>query len=493
MQRHGPAVLLVDDQAIVGETVRRMLAADDDIAFRHCQDPTQAIEVALSFGPTVILLDLVMPTVDGLTVLQFLRAHPTTQNIPVVVLSSKEEPTTKVAAFAAGASDYIVKLPDERELLARVRHHSAGYVSRIERDAAQAELRASHEALRRLNQDLQLRNRFIQETFGRYLDDDVVDELLHDPQGLEMGGEKRVVTILMADLRGFTSMSERLEADQVVQLLNLFLGAMADVITRHRGMIDNFLGDSILAVFGVPRAGDDDAARAVACALELQRAMPGLNETLQREGLPAVEMGIAVHTGMVVLGNIGSDRRAKYGVVGSHVNLVARIEGTSVGGQVLVSEATLRECGSSRLIVREELSIRAKGFRDPIVVHDVVGVQGADEIRLATRDLDWTPIDPGIPVLLWPLEGKSVGADAIEGVLVRAGGGAVSVHCGHPLLELTDLKILPRPTEGVPVPEEAYGKITRGWDPATRTFDLRLTWVPDSLAALLAAARGGVA
>jgi adenylate cyclase len=484
-------VLLVDDQQIVAETVRRMLAAHDDVTFHYCLDPAEAIEAAAFCGATVILLDLVMPIVDGLTVLRFLRAHPATRNVPVVVLSAKDEPGTKAEAFAAGASDYIVKLPDERELLARVRHHSIGYVSRIERDAAEEQLHASHEALRRANQDLQLRNRFIQETFGRYLDDDVVDELLHDPRGLEMGGEKRVVTILMTDLRGFTSLSERLEADQVLRLLNIYLGAMADVITRHRGMINEFLGDSILAVFGVPLADDDDAARAVACALDLQCAMPGVNETLRIAGLPEVEMGIGLNTGMVVVGNIGSARRAKYGVVGSHVNLAARIEGTTVGGQVLVSDATLQECGSSQLVVGAEFAILAKGFRDPIIVHDVLGIHGDQEIRLSPRDLDWAPLEPGIPALLWPLEGKSVGTEAIEGVLVRAGRGVATVRCGHAVLELTDLKIALRATDGEPAEGEAYGKVTRGWDHASGTFDLRFTSVPDSVAALLAAARGG--
>ncbi|NNK47806.1 MAG: hypothetical protein HKP01_02935, partial [Gemmatimonadetes bacterium] len=402
-----------------------------------------------------------------------------------------EEPGTKAEAFAAGANDYIVKLPDERELVARIRHHSSGYLSRIERAGAQEQLRASHEALKSANQDLQLRNRFIEETFGRYLDDGVVEELLHDPKGLEMGGEKRIVTILMTDLRGFTALSERLEAEQVVRLLNIYLGAMADVITRHEGMINEFFGDSILAIFGVPLVRDDDAMRAVACALDLQRAMPDVNETLRSAGLPEVEMGIGLNTGPVVVGNIGSARRAKYGVVGSHVNLAARIEGTTVGGQVLVSDATLKECGSSHLVVGEEFAILAKGFRDPIIVHDVLGMKGDQEVRLSPPDLDWAPLEPEIPVLLFPLEGKSVGSETIEGVLIRAGRGVATVRCGHPVLELTDLKMALCTSDGDPAEGEAYGKVIHGWDHASGTFDLRFTSVPDPVAARLESARGG--
>src|SRR5579859_6534341 len=116
-------VLLVDDQAIVGEAVRRMLAAEAGVQFHFCSDPTRAIERANEIGPTVILQDLVMPDIDGLTLVKFFRANPKTREVPLIVLSSKEEPTTKAQAFAVGANDYLVKLPDKVELIARVRYH----------------------------------------------------------------------------------------------------------------------------------------------------------------------------------------------------------------------------------------------------------------------------------------------------------------------------------------------------------------------------------
>ncbi len=142
-------VLLVDDQPIVGEAVRRMLAAEPDVRFHFCSDPTKAIEQANAVGPTVILQDLVMPEVDGLTLVKFYRANPATREVPLIVLSTKEEPETKAQAFATGANDYLVKLPDRLELLARVRYHSRGYVAQLERNEAYRKLAESQAELAR--------------------------------------------------------------------------------------------------------------------------------------------------------------------------------------------------------------------------------------------------------------------------------------------------------------------------------------------------------
>ena len=133
-------VLLVDDQPMVGETVRRMLADEPGVEFRFCPDPAAAIDTANEFKPTVILQDLVMPDIDGLQLVKYFRANPATRETPLVVLSSKEEPTVKARAFALGANDYMVKLPDKLEVVARVKYHSRGYVALLERNEAYREL-----------------------------------------------------------------------------------------------------------------------------------------------------------------------------------------------------------------------------------------------------------------------------------------------------------------------------------------------------------------
>ena len=187
----------------------------------------------------------------------------------------------------------------------------------------------------------------------------MVASLLETPEGLRLGGEKRELTILLADLRGFTALADRYTPEQVVRVLNNYLGTMADLIVAHQGTIDEFIGDAILAIFGAPVARPDDAERAAACAVAMQLAMREVNAFNRGEGLAEVEMGIAVNTGEVVVGNIGSQTRAKYGVVGTHVNLAGRIEGFTVGGQILVSDATLRRAGGS-LAVGERVTFEAK-------------------------------------------------------------------------------------------------------------------------------------
>ena len=145
--QHPPTVLLIDDQPIIGEAVRRMLAEEEDIQLHYCQDPTQAIGMANQVHPTVILQDLVMPQIDGLTLVRYLRANPSTREVPLIVLSTKEEPTVKAEAFARGANDYLVKLPDKIELIARIRHHSQGYINLLQRNEAYRALKESQEAL----------------------------------------------------------------------------------------------------------------------------------------------------------------------------------------------------------------------------------------------------------------------------------------------------------------------------------------------------------
>ncbi|RWU25261.1 diguanylate cyclase response regulator [Pseudomonas alkylphenolica] len=148
-------VLLVDDQAMIGEAVRRGLAHEENIDFHFCADPHQAVAQAIRIKPTVILQDLIMPGLDGLTLVRAYRSNPATQDIPIIVLSTKEDPLVKSAAFAAGANDYLVKLPDNIELVARIRYHSRSYLTLLQRDEAYRALRVSQQQLLDTNLVLQ--------------------------------------------------------------------------------------------------------------------------------------------------------------------------------------------------------------------------------------------------------------------------------------------------------------------------------------------------
>jgi adenylate cyclase len=261
------------------------------------------------------------------------------------------------------------------------------------------------------------------------------------------------VTLLMSDLRGFTPLTEGLQPQQVLRLLNSYLGTMADVVLAHRGTIDEFVGDAILAIFGAPVARPDDARRAVACAVAMQEALAGLNRANEAEGLPRLEMGIAVHTGDVIVGNIGSERRTKYGVVGSAVNHAGRIESFTVGGQVLISDATLREAGAG-VRVGERLAVDAKGTREPIVVYDLRGMGEAEVPGAPAGPL---PLPTPLNVLCHVVVGKRVQAEAFGGRLVELSVRSGTLITPRRLRPLSNLKLELRPPGGTPL--EIYAKV----------------------------------
>jgi class 3 adenylate cyclase len=236
----------------------------------------------------------------------------------------------------------------------------------------------------RAYEDLYLRNEFIRKVFGQYVTNEVAEAALKNNGPLALGGERRRVTILMADLRGFTPMSETLSPEEVVDALNLFLGTMTSTIMKYGGSIDNFIGDALMAVFGIPEVKSDDVERAVACAVEMQNAMTTVNAMVDDRGLPPLAMGIGLSTGEVVAGNIGSDLRLKYSVIGATVNLAARIEGLAAGGQIFASNETH---AAVEAIVQSagHLSVQLKGFAEPVPVYEITGIGGAYNLAKSAK------------------------------------------------------------------------------------------------------------
>lgn len=211
----------------------------------------------------------------------------------------------------------------------------------------------------------------IEETFGRYVDKTVAQELMENPEALHLGGVTRVVTVLMCDLRGFTRLSEALRPEQVIHLINRHFSGMIRIIEEHRGIIVDFYGDSILAFFdGFASNNADRALDAVKCALEMQEEVKRTSLKNREEGLPAIAMGIGVHTGEVVVGNIGSEARAKYGIVGSAVNETDRIQSQAESGSILISEST-RELLDHRIVVQSKHRTDLKGLQGPRDLYSV--------------------------------------------------------------------------------------------------------------------------
>jgi len=267
----------------------------------------------------------------------------------------------------------------------------------------------------------------IRKTFGRYLNDEVVANLLESPEGLKLGGQRRNITIFTSDLRGFTATSERLPAEEVIKIINLYLKYMADVITEYQGTIDEFMGDGILVLFGAPTAREDDATRAIACAVAMQQAMEPVNRKIKEMGLPKLEMGIGINTGEVVVGNIGSEKRTKYGIVGKQVNLTYRIESYTVGGQIFISESTLKQADPIVTIIGER-EVKPKGVQNPITIYEVGGIAGDYNLYLKQEEEVFLSLSQPISFEYAVLDGKDISNTLQTAKLVQLSENAAEVY-----------------------------------------------------------------
>ena len=283
--------------------------------------------------------------------------------------------------------------------------------------------------------------KFIRDTFGRYLSKRVVDEILESPNGQEIGGQRKTVTIMMSDLRGFTSLSETRDPEDMVRLLNRYLERMSKVIMEYDGMIDEFIGDAILTVFGVPEEHDDDPLRAVACALAMQNALMELNNELMSEGYPALEMGIGINTGSVIVGNIGSEIRAKYGIVGASVNIASRIESNTIGGQVLIGEATYRLV--KELVTSDPTqTVMMKGLKKPLVIYPVTAIGPPYDVKLGFQAAGKNGIEISLPFHCWKVEDKKIASESMLGETITLNDNEITASIETHLEPLTDIKLI---------------------------------------------------
>jgi adenylate cyclase len=313
-------------------------------------------------------------------------------------------------------------------------------------------------SIEKQHNDLELRNEFIRNIFGRYVTDEIMVTLLENPEGLKFGGEKREVTILMSDIRGFTSMSERYTPEKIVAILNHYLGKMVDIIIKHNGIVIEFLGDGILVVFGAPNKLENHAAAGIACALEMQLAMDEVNEFNTKHSFPAMEMGIGINTGEVVVGNIGSDKRAKYGIVGMAVNVASRLEGLTVGGQVLISPTTKASCHCD-VRVSNEFMVGFKGVEEDISIYDITAIKNDQEIYLERPQDMLTDIPNEVLLDVWIIDGKSLSDNRIRAKLLKLSNRSALIACDYSIDPFSNLKLLWTYQKDSNIRAEMYAKV----------------------------------
>ncbi|MDR2468416.1 MAG: hypothetical protein LBD22_05595 [Spirochaetaceae bacterium] len=224
-----------------------------------------------------------------------------------------------------------------------------------------------------LSIELEIRSRLLYETFGRYLSSEIVTTLLETPSAGALGGRKRNVTVMMSDLRGFTTMAETMDVHKVVAMLNHYFSVMSELIINYRGTVIEFLGDGILSVFGAPAETPNHADDAIACAIMMQNSMQEVNAWNKHNNYPVLNMGAGINTGECIVGNIGSEKIMKYNVIGGHVNLCGRIESYTSGGQIYISENT-RANAKSELKINHYEHVHPKGLPAPITIYQVDGI-----------------------------------------------------------------------------------------------------------------------
>jgi adenylate cyclase len=216
----------------------------------------------------------------------------------------------------------------------------------------------------------------IKRAFTRYVAREVVEEILKNPESLVLSGQRREVTVLFCDIRGFTPLAERLNPEEVVLLLNEFYNLMIETTFKHDGTLDKFLGDGVMCIFGAPIARDDHAMQAVRTALDMQAGITDLSARFVREGRTPIAVGIGVSAGEVVAGTVGGEDRMEYTAIGDSVNLAARLESTAKPGQILISERTF-EMVKDRIDAKAMGAVRVKGKEEEVGVYEVMSLAGA--------------------------------------------------------------------------------------------------------------------
>ncbi len=340
-------VLVAEDNPEMRQLARDILSTIGlDVITAY--DGPSALQTAQTQLPDLIVLDIDMPGMNGFDVCAVLKSHAETAQIPILMLTAQSDVEHRVHGLEVGADDYLSKPYSPRELLARV----------------ETRLRAKNES-----DELREKQQMLQRTFERYVHSSVVDQMLKDPGQVKLGGKLQEITVLFADLEGFTGLSEQIDPEALLSILNRYHNLVVSLILEHNGTIDKFLGDGVMALFNTPLPQENHALYAVQAAVTIREALTEFHESLAPEQRMCINFGI--HTGKAVVGNVGTDQIMDFTAVGDTINLAARLQGLSRHNQILISHATYDQV-KDYVVVHPIGELHVKNRVEAVTTYEVV-------------------------------------------------------------------------------------------------------------------------
>lgn len=345
-------VVLVADDKPENLLLMRKYLEPQGYRLVEAKDGDEALLMVAQEEPDIAILDVMMPGRDGFEVCQKLKSWDQTKHIPVLLVTAMQDPWAKVKGSEVGADEFLTKPVDDTELLTRVR---------------------SLLNTKFYREELLKRNALLERILNRYLSAEVINQILATPEALQLGGERKQVSVLFADLRGFTNFVEGAQPEVVMETLNSIFNDLTKVVFEHRGTLDKFIGDCLMAFFGAPVSSPEDARNAVVAAVEMRQAFAELLTCWKDPRLRALGLGIGINTGEAIVGNVGSERIMDYTVIGDVVNLASRLEKLAKPGQILLGESTYTLLESD-IVARKLPDVQLKGRTAPVNAYELVRV-----------------------------------------------------------------------------------------------------------------------
>jgi len=360
-------ILIVEDNPDVIKFISFLLK--DSYSVLTACDGVEGIEKVKQASPDLVISDVMMPRKDGYQLCREIKMNPETRHTPVILLTAKAELAMKIEGLEFGADDYIVKPFNSKELLARIRTllRQKGMEKEIQQKNVELE---SYSKILEDKVKEQIEKIEGMKRLERYLSPKVAQAVMDGGKGVELKTSRKKLTVVFSDIRGFTSLSDELEPEEVVETLNDYFSEMLPIIHKYDGTLDKFIGDGIMIFFGNPVYFENHAERAVRMAIDMQKRVEELHSLWSQKGRKPIAIGIGINTGYVTVGSIGPSEHMDYTVIGTQVNLSARLQEFAKPGEIIISNSTY---GEIRDIVEVDPrgDVTVKGLKNPVTIYSV--------------------------------------------------------------------------------------------------------------------------